>query len=295
MKLTQMQYFEAVCRHQSISRAAEELHISQPAISCSIRELEEEFGVQLFHRVRKRLILTSEGEHFLTKIQEILMLTTAVEMEMRQFGHQQNYLHLGVPPMIGTILFPSMFQLFKLRYPDFHLDILEYGSKQTIDLVEKEVLDMAIVITSNLPSSSFHVIDILETQIVFCIKQGHPLSHCSSIKLEQLLGEPLILLKEDSFQNTILKQRFASCGIKPNILMYSNQLQTVERFVSDGIASAFLFSELVQPSLEIVGIPLDDPIRIKIGMIWKKEKQMNSGISKFIHFTQHYKESISAQ
>lgn len=293
LKLTQMQYFEMVCRYQSVSRAAEELHLTQPSVSSSIRELEEEFGVPLFHRIKKRLILTSEGEYFLTKIRDILQLTDTLDSEMNRLGSQNNSLNLGVPPMIGTMLFPSMFKIFKPMYPDVHLDILEYGSRQTIELVENNVLDMAIVITNNLTSSAFNIIDILETQIVFCVHHLHPFSSFSSIAMEQLSYEPVILLKEDSFQNAILKQRFAASNIQPNILMYSNQLQTVERFVSDGIASAFLFSELVQKTPLITGIPLKEPISIKIGLIWKKEKKMHGSLSRFIDFTQHYKDYLS--
>lgn len=294
MKLHQMHYFETVCRMGSVSRAAEELHISQPSISNSIRELEEEFGISLFHRVKKRLVLTSEGEFFLSKIQPILKLTEELDNEMKQFGSGQNQLKLGVPPMIGTILFPTMFKSFKPMYPDIQLDIMEYGSKQTIELVDSDILDMAIVITNGLDTSSFHVIEILETQMILCVQKDHPLSQCSSVSLDQLEQEPLILLKEDSYQNMVLKQRFAALNMKPDILTYSNQLMTVERFICEEIASAFLFPELITYNAKITGIPLSDPIPVKIGLIWKKEKKISGSISRFIKFTSHYSDYFSS-
>lgn len=288
MKLHQMYYFDAVCRLGNVSRAAEELHISQPSVSSSIRELEEEFNMALFHRIKKRLVLTSEGEYFLSKIRPILRLTDELNQEMTQLGNRQNRLKLGVPPMIGTILFPSMFKTFKPMYPDIHLDILEFGSKQTIELVGEDVLDMAIVITNGLDTSSFHVIDILETQMVLCVHKNHPLAKVLSVELNRLAHEPLILLKEDSYQNMVLKQRFDGLHISPEILTYSNQLTTVERFVCEGIASAFLFPELIKGNPEITGIPLTDPIPVKIGLIWKKETKISGVISRFIQFTSHY-------
>ena len=294
MKLHQMYYFDAVCRLGSVSRAAEELHISQPSVSSSIRELEQEFNIALFHRIKKRLVLTSEGEYFLSKIQPILSLTDELSQEMSQLGNKQNQLKLGVPPMIGTILFPSMFKTFKPMYPDIRLDILEFGSKQTIELVAGDVLDMAIVITNGLETSSFHVIDILETQMVLCVQKNHPLSKCTSVDLNQLTGEPLILLKEDSYQNMVLKQRFDTLNMNPDILTYSNQLTTVERFICEGIASAFLFPQLIKANPEITGIPLTDPIPIKIGLIWKKEKKISGSISRFIEFTSHYRKYYSS-
>lgn len=294
MKLHQMYYFDTVCRLGSVSRAAEELHISQPSVSCSIRELEEEFGISLFHRVKKRLVLTSEGEFYLSRIQPILRLTDELDNEMKQFGTRQNQLKLGVPPMIGTILFPTMFKNFKPMYPDIHLDIVEYGSKQTTELVDNDMLDMAIVITNGLDTSSFHVIEILETQMILCVRNDHPLSALSTVTLDSLDQEPLILLKEDSYQNMILKQRFAAMNIKPDILTYSNQLMTVERFICEGIASAFLFPELITGKPEITGIPLAEPIPVKIGLIWKKEKKISGSISRFINFTSHYNDYLSS-
>ena len=291
MKLIQMQYFQSVCQYNSVSRAAEELHVSQPTISSAIRELEEEFGVQLFHRVKKRLILTQEGEHFLKKAGEILNMTVDLCQDMNSLGSQNNTIRLGVPPMIGTFLFPSMFKIFKPMYPEINLDIMEHGSRHTIELVEDESLDMAIVITNNLDTSRFNVIDILETQIVLCVSRTHPWAGLSHIGLESLDHEPLILLKEDSYQNAVLKQNFAAKKVQPNIIMYSNQLLTMEKFIENDIASALLFQDLVQDHTRIRGIPLSDPIYIHIGLIWKKGKNMHSSTSKFIEFTQsHHKD-----
>lgn len=293
MKLIQMQYFQMVCKYNSVSRAAEELHISQPTISNSIRELEDQFGIQLFHRIKKRLVLTKEGEYFLHKVHEILKITHSLDLDMASFGRMQNIIKLGVPPMIGTMLFPSMFGVFKPMYPEIQLDIYEHGSKRTIQLMEEDALDMAIVITNDLDTCKFNVIDILETQIVLCAKNSPPWSEKTSVTIEELEQEPLILLKEDSFQNSTIKQHFSARGIRPNIIMYSNQMLTLQKFVTEEIAKAFLFQELVTKGSGICGIPLNPPIQIQIGLIWKKERQMYSSTSKFIDFATKFQKHIT--
>lgn len=289
MTLVQMQYFQMVCLYQSVSRAAEELHVSQPSISNSIKEMEEEFGVLLFHRIKKRMVLTKEGEYFLGKVQSILSDTRELSQHMSAFGSERNAIRLGVPPMIGTILFPSMFRDFKPLYPEVQLNILEYGSRQTIRLAEEDSLDMAIVIINELSTNKFNVLPILETQIVCCLSTKHPLASCSSIAFDQLAGEPLILLKEDSYQNFIIRQSFERHSLIPNVLLYSGQLLTIEKFITNNLACSFLFQNLVSETPGIVGIPLKEPIPVQIGLIWKKDKQMYSNVSKFIEFTQKYR------
>ncbi|MFR3347575.1 MAG: LysR family transcriptional regulator, partial [Christensenellales bacterium] len=72
MKISQLRYFMTVCRYNNITKAAEELYVSQPAISSSIKDLETEFGVKLFYRQNNKLLLTDEGEYFLDKVTDIL-------------------------------------------------------------------------------------------------------------------------------------------------------------------------------------------------------------------------------
>ena len=289
MTLSQMQYFQMVCLYQSVSRAAEELHVSQPSISNSIKDLEEEFGVLLFHRIKKRMVLTKEGEYFLGRVQAILSDTRELSQHMGAFGSERNTIRLGVPPMIGTILFPSMFRDFKPLYPEMQLDILEYGSRETIRLAEEDALDMAIVILNGLSTKEFNVLPILDTQIVCCLSTKHPLAKHKAIDFQQLAGEPLILLKEDSYQNFIIRQSFERHGLIPNVLLYSGQLLTIEKFITRNLACSFLFQNMVAETPGIAGIPLREPIPVRIGLIWKKDKQMYSNVSKFIDFTQRYK------
>ena len=82
MKLHQLRYFQEVCRQHSITKAAEELHISQPAVSAAIRELEEEFGLRLFKRSHKKLILTTEGSYFSLEVEELLQKAKQIADDM---------------------------------------------------------------------------------------------------------------------------------------------------------------------------------------------------------------------
>ena len=113
MKLTQLRYFQGICRWGSLSRAARELHISQSVLSGTIKELEEEFGVLLFSRSGRGLVLTKEGEFFLGEAESLLDHADQVEERMGQFKNAGQTVHLGVSPMLSVLLFPRLLARFQ--------------------------------------------------------------------------------------------------------------------------------------------------------------------------------------
>lgn len=287
MKLTQLFYFQSVCLYGSITKAAEAIHISQPSISNAIHELEVYYGVNFFNRVKKRLILTKEGELFLEHANDILDRVDKLERLMHDCGGDNARIVLGVPPMIGAILFPAMFNAFCSRNPKINLEIREYGSLHTRQLVDEGQVDIAFVIMQKESDSRFQSLPLLQTQLLFCVVLGHELAGEESIAIEQLATQPLILMKADSLQKEFISNRFREVGVEANILLYSSQLTTIKNFIAQGNVGAFLFRELVQADKELIGIPLDPPIEFSIGLIWK-ESRLNSAVTDFIGFAEEY-------
>lgn len=106
MKLHQLRYFQEVCRQQSITKAAENLHISQPAVSAAIRELEEEFDLKLFKRSHKKLALTTEGSYFLLEVEELLEKAKQISDDMTRLQKKNTCIRIGLPPMIEALEVP---------------------------------------------------------------------------------------------------------------------------------------------------------------------------------------------
>ena len=124
MTLDQLRYFRAVCKYDGVSRAAEMLNISQPSISNAIANLEKEFGIKLFTRRRKRLLLTEEGRILFDLADKLLLQADDTVRVMRELGSNNRALRLGVPPMIGTLVLPILYsEHFKL-YPQLKVRII---------------------------------------------------------------------------------------------------------------------------------------------------------------------------
>lgn len=125
MKLSQLQYFQAVRKYGSISKAAEIIHITQPSISNAIRQLENEFGLNLFYRVNGRLRLTEAGKGFSGHVNEILRKVENTERRMASLGQESSVIKVGIPSVIGSALFPTIFSGFNAARPYVSLEIHE--------------------------------------------------------------------------------------------------------------------------------------------------------------------------
>lgn len=128
MKLNQLNYFIEVCNSMNITQAAKKLHISQPSLTVAIKNLEQELGVNLLLREKNKITLTSEGEFFRDQLYPILGNLENLKREMVSSGSNYNVLKMGIPPMIGSFLFPLLFSRFITQNPDIKLEIVEHGA-----------------------------------------------------------------------------------------------------------------------------------------------------------------------
>ncbi len=284
MTITQLIYFREVCDHQGVTAAANAIHVSQPTISNAIKELEDEFNVNLFTRYNKKMILTEEGRYFYSHIGSIIDQILEIEDKMRNFGNLNKRLKIGVPPMIGTFLFPDMFSQFNRQAPDIEFEIVEHGSVKTLELLEQNLLDLAIVIYDNTQQKQFYSLPLLETQMVYCVSKTHPMASRSSINLSELAQEPLILMKNGSYQSQLLIRSFKELGIEPKVLLRTEQLYTIQQYITHQYATGFVIKEAAQLSEDMVGIPLDPPIPISVDLIWDANKYLHNSAVKFIQF-----------
>lgn len=284
MTIAQIRYFLEVCRLESVTKAAQAMHLSQPSVSAAIRELEDEFGVNLFHRIKKRLVLTQEGTYFWEKAALLVEQLDSLAEQMRDFGLNHNQIRMGVPPMIGTLLFPSLFHSFHEAYPDIEIIMAEHGSLKVRELVQNDELDVAIAILDTDKSQEFDKVHLFKTALLFCVAPSHPMAERKAIRLEDLHGEPIILLSDGSYQNRELMQTFADKQISPKVQLTSSQLYTIKKMLHNGKVGAFLFEELVATEPDLVGIQLVEPIHLDICLIWKKGRHILSDTTKLIEF-----------
>lgn len=288
MKIIQLEYFCAVSRYHSITKAAQKLYVTQPAISSAIRELEKEFSINLFTRSKNHLTLTKEGELFYHKAEELLRNIEQISCQFYDLGRQISSVKVGIPPLLSSIFFPNLLIDFKEKYPDIPVELFEYGSIRAATLVQEDILDIAFVNMHFYDIDRMHSYQILTDHIVFCVSPEHHLAGNKKVSIEMLKNEPLIMYNTDSVQNKTLNVLFDNIGCKPNVILHASQLYTITSFISNNLGGAFLYSSLLENNPDLIKIPIIPLIEQDIGIVWKKGKYINSSVEKFIAYTRKY-------
>ncbi len=288
MKLNQLEYFCAAVRYGSVTQAANKLFVTQPAISGAIRELEKEFSVNLFSHSRNRLVLTEDGQRFFERAEALLREVETAKLQLHELGATRQSVRVGIPPLWGTTFFPDLLRDFNRKHPHIHLTFYEYGSARAANLVQEEELDVALVNMSLNDPEKFHSVCIGRDHFVAVVDPNHPLAEKSSVTLEDLGPEPLVMYNTDSVQNDSIHSRFRNLGITPNVQIYTSQIHTMKSMIHNNTCAGFFYASLLQDHPDLVGIPIVPAIEQKVGLIWRKGKYTKESTQAFLAFVRDY-------
>lgn len=268
MTLNQLEYFCAVCRYHSITRAAESLFVSQPTISTSIRNLEKEFHLRLFTHGQNRITLTNDGSLFYKKAEYILHRAHEMYTDFSDKDTNKAPLRIGITSTPSALLLPSLAMEFEEKY-GIPVKLMECSSMHARELVDNDELDVAIANLDfyNLDNYDYHT--VIEDTYVYCVDKNHHLAKEPSVSFETLKEEPIILFNTDSVQSHTVITGFRSEGATPHIKMYCSQLTTVLNCLSAGNCGAFLYSAMTLPE-NIVKIPVEPRISTSLACCGRK-------------------------
>lgn len=284
MNIIQLKYFNAVCTYRTVSAAAEYLHISQPSLSASIKELEREFGVALFYRQHRGMTLTHEGEVLHAMAKDLLNRAEQIENVMSDLGRERRILRLGIPPMIASLFLPRIYRDFIPSCPGIQAEITEGGRGELMSMLSDDCLDMVFLPHDRAPEPWLMSQKITRLEIVCCASHSNPISRCKSLSPKELCGIPLVLFKNSFFQTEEIKKRFAMNNITPDILLQTQQLSTVLSVIREDIAVGFMFRQLIESNPNLVPIPLSVPMYVDVSLVWKKNAYMFNYMRKLKEF-----------
>ena len=265
MELKQLEYFQMTSRLKNITRAAKRLSVSQPNITVAIKKLEAELGIQLFERSQKQLSLTPEGAVFLNRIELALRNIQDAVLEVNDYKQlQKGTIKIGIPSMIGAYLFPKIFSGFQKKFAHLDIYLYEKGSMSIRESLERDELDFGIVIISN-ASPSLQLLPMSTNQVVACVPEDSPLAQKDSLSWSDVSNIDLIMLKEGSFIRNLIQQKLKEHNIQPNIILESNQIETIKGLISSNVGMAFLLDFVVQDTPHIKTLPID--VFVKLGIV----------------------------
>lgn len=289
MDLRKLEYYEAVSRLKSFTKAAEELHIAQPSITASIAKLEEELGVTLLYRSRHAVSLTTEGELFLERARKILREVKNVVNEFQDMGAKASkVLNLAIPTSLGSWMFPIIFSEYTRQYPDVQLKVRELGVQNIIDKIADETVELGFIALSDL-HPSYDVLPFSAGRLMVLFPHGHPLSKYKEIPFKLLKDERFILCSGGSFIRKKIMEECQKDGFAPNIVFTPLQVATAFNMVASGAGISFVLDDdiaVIRDNPQFVTRPLAEAIEFTIGFIWAKHKYLSQTAQSFIRFMQ---------
>lgn len=284
MEMRHLNYFYTVSQFENFTHAAQQLHVSQPAITNTIQQLEEELGVKLFSRNSKHVSLTFHGKLFLKRVESIL---SDIHDSIHEVKELNGKIKLGLPPMIGSRIFPDIYVEFKKIYPGIMIEVIEEGSLRTSDRVEKGELDLGLVILPK-ESDGLATVPLMDEEIMLCVSPNHQLSREEKVNFSSLKDENFILLTDDFIHRKITQDQCEKNGFNPKIAFETNKVDTAKALVAKGLGISLFMKLMVAKQTDIVQLPFDHRIKINIGLVWKKNRHLSSNCKKFIHFSENF-------
>ena len=257
MLARRIRYFLAVAEHLSFTKAAAALHVSQPALSQLVRQLEESLGARLFDRTGRVTRLTDAGDAYLQYVrrasQELQEATRAIH-DVSDLS--RGSLRLAVTPTFTTYLVGPLVEAFHARYPKIILNVREISQERIEDLILAGDLDVGIAF-EGVNSADIEAIPLLNETLALVVNTGHPLAKEKSVGLQALSMESLVLLSREFATREQIDSYCRKHGIHPKVLMEANALGAVIEIVRRTLLSTLLPAKTALAQENLVAIALE--------------------------------------
>ena len=243
MELRHLRYFIGVAETENVSRAASKLHLSQPALSRQIRDLEDEIGVTLFERTAKSVRLTEPGRVFLKAVREVLERVDEAVKETRAVaGADETELHVGYSPATTARILPSILRAYQRAMPKIRITLHERSNQKSIAGLRDGELHLAIL--PRLPKASelrdVRFEELTRERICLVASPDHPLARRRVVKLADAALQPFIGLTREEFPeyHDYLAVLFHSVKQKPQVVEQHDSMSGVISSVEAGAGVA---------------------------------------------------------
>jgi DNA-binding transcriptional LysR family regulator len=273
MDLRHLRYFVAVAEELHFGRAAARVHIAQPALSRQIRALEDEMGLRLFERDRRRVALTAAGLAFLDEARSLLAhVERAVDAARRADRGEFGSLRIGYVPAVVTTGLPEIVRAFRKRFPGVDVRLEEMNPALQVEALLGERVDVGFV-RGPLHEPALATQTVLEEPLVAALPSGHRLGRFKQLGVAMLAGEPFVLQARSRGPGSH-DQILAVCrgaGFSPRVVQEGSQLDVVS-LVASGAGVAIVPASL--RAIRRAGVlyrPLDERPMTKLDMVWKKD------------------------
>jgi LysR family hydrogen peroxide-inducible transcriptional activator len=235
LELRQLRYVLAVAEAGSFTKAAQNIHISQPSLSQQIRLLEDELGVELFWRSAGGVQLTPAGVIVVRQARVVLQDMASMQQELDDLNElKHGNVTIGTLPMTGGQILPPVLAAFTHRYPGIKVHLVEERTPQLLAVTLAGQTDFSLL---TLPLEYDELIwePLIEEELMLAVPNGHRLTNAASVTLSDAANEEFVLLKKGNGFRTVCDARCMAVGFTPNCVFETDNIETAKSLVSAGL------------------------------------------------------------
>ncbi|WP_455218260.1 selenium metabolism-associated LysR family transcriptional regulator [Kaarinaea lacus] len=289
-----LQVFQTVARLLSFTKAAEELHMTQPAVTFQVRQLEEQFNTRLFDRTHNRISLTEAGQRVYECAEKIFELYAQMDNSVRELtGDISGVLIIGASTTIAEYMLPALLGDFKQKYPDIVVRLKVANSDGIVTMVENNTIDLGVV-ESPVNNKNLVVEECRTDHLVLIVPPGHPLANEEVVPVERIAEYPFICREEGSGTREVMIESLHSAGVSTSdlhIAMELGSLEAIKGAVEAGMGVSVLSHATIQKELKLgtlKAIQLNPPIDRPFSFVHQKQKFRVRAMDELLNFARAY-------
>jgi len=296
LNLRQIEAFKAVIENGTVSRAAEMLNISQPAMSKLIAHLEEDTALKLFDRLKGRLAPTERGMRLYEEIDRIFVGVRQIENAVDAIRREeQGRLTVGVMPALSGSFIQQATMGFLQQHPNVYCSIQSRSSQWIADGLVTRKLDVGLV-SSRIDNPYIVTEPLMEHPLVCIMPLDHPLAARSVIQPDHLDGVPFVSFDPESFSGQRIATMFDACKIKANVVLVANVSPTLSEFVMAGLGVALVHPLMISGLQKRLTVRRFEPSISFDFQLCRSRESRNAGlVEAFLQETRATAERISRE
>jgi len=289
-----LQVFYTVARLLSFTKAAEELHMTQPAVTFQVRQLEEQFNTRLFDRTHNRISLTEAGKKVYECGERIFEIYSEMDNSVRQLtGDVSGVLILGASTTIAEYMLPVLLGDFKAENPDVTVRLKVANTDGIVSQVENNAIDLGVV-EAPVTNKNLVVEECSTDQLVVIVPPNHELANENIVPLKRLADFPFICREEGSGTREVMLENMHAAGMGASELSVSMELGSLEAIkgaVEAGMGISVISYATVQKEIKLgtlVAIKTDPPIVRPFSFVHQKQKFRMRAMDELLSFARNY-------
>ena len=292
MDLRELRSFATLAELGSITRAAEKLHLTPPAIHKQLRCLEAELGVRLYEKIGHRLRLTQAAEILLPYSKDLLAEHQAVVAAMEEWrGLKRGIVRIGAGPATSVYLLPSLLRKYRRAFPKVDMFVETGNSPALIEKLEDGSLDLALLASSNLPEEpSLQVEKSWDMEFVFVSGLEQVPRRC---RISELRKFPFILFRKGSRMQNVIDRYFTEMDFHPKVVMTFDNADAIKAMIRAGLGVSLLPLWIVDADLRKGMLTLihqrERPVFSKFDLLRRKSSYVPNSVASFIELTQTHR------